>query len=75
MPRPDPQDEALTRLLAEFDELTRRILAGEDAGTVLAELEHRAADRRLAIETRAAEIQAEADALTAAILRHEGRLQ
>jgi hypothetical protein len=58
MRKPDPHAEALARTLAECDELWRRILAGEDAAALLAEVECRVAAQQRLFRAQLAEWQA-----------------
>ncbi|MBK8104400.1 MAG: hypothetical protein IPK42_02110 [Betaproteobacteria bacterium] len=67
---PTPDDFAE----AQIDELWRRILVGEDAAEVLADLDRRHAVRRAAFDAERARLQAEIDACTVRMLALEGRL-
>ena len=58
MHKPDPHADALACTLADCDELRRRILAGEDAAAVLADVERRVAGRRRLFRAQLAEWQA-----------------
>ena len=60
---------------AQLDELWRRILGGEDAAEVLADLERRDAERRAWFAAERERLQAEIDACTVRMLACRGGLQ